>query len=70
MGGISGGTGGSAYQPQSYQEPSDFSKVAGAAGTVASLFAMSDVELKNNIKKVGELEPGIGWYTWDWNDKG
>ena len=27
------------------------------------------IPLKTNIKKVGELEPGIGWYTWDWNDK-
>jgi hypothetical protein len=30
----------------------------------------SDIDLKTNIKKVGELEPNIGWYTWDWNDKG
>jgi hypothetical protein len=30
----------------------------------------SDVELKENIKKVGELQPGVGWYTWDWNDAG
>ena len=29
----------------------------------------SDLELKNNIKKVTDVEPNIGWYTWDWNDK-
>jgi len=70
MGGISGGTGSSAYQPQSYQAPSSFSKAAGAIGTVATLAGMfSDTDLKTNIKKVGELEPGIGWYTWDWNEK-
>ena len=71
MGGISGGTGSSAYQPQSYQAPSSFSKAAGAVGTIGTLIgAFSDVDLKTNIKKVSELEPGIGWYTWDWNDKG
>ena len=73
MGGISGGTGSSPYQPQSYQDPSKFSKVAGAIGTIGTIagaFMKSDVDLKTNIKKVGELEPGIGWYTWDWNDKG
>ena len=69
MGGISGGTGTSAYQRGSYQEPSSASKALGAAGTIASLFAISDVELKTNIKKIGEVEPNIGWYTWDWNDK-
>ena len=69
VGGQSGGTGSSPYQRASYQDPSTFSKVAGAVGTVASIFS-SDVELKDNIKKIGELEPGVGWYTWDWNDKG
>ena len=67
MGGISGGTGTSAYQRGSSQVPSTASQVLGAVG---SFFSGSDVDLKTNIKKVGELEPGIGWYTWDWNDKG
>jgi len=68
---ISGGTQGQSYQPQSYQKPSAFSQLLGAAGTAAgAYFGASDVELKENIKKVGELEPGVGWYTWDWNDKG
>ena len=66
---ISGGTQGQSYQPQSYQKPSEFSQAVGTAGQIASLFALSDVELKDNIKKVGELEPGVGWYTWDWNAK-
>jgi len=66
MGGISGGTGTSAYQRGSSQVPSTASQVLGAVGS----FFSSDVELKDNIKKVGELEPGIGWYTWDWNNKG
>ena len=66
---ISGGTSGSPYQPQSYQKPSGFSQALGALGSAASIYMASDVELKENIKKVGELEPGVGWYTWDWNDK-
>ena len=71
MGGLSGGTGTSGYQRGSYQDPSTFSKAAGAIGTIGTIAGMfSDLELKDNIKKVGDLEPGIGWYTWDWNDKG
>ena len=67
---ISGGTQGSPYQPQSYQKPSGFSQALGALGSAASIYMASDVELKENIKKVGELEPGVGWYTWDWNETG
>jgi len=69
-GGLSGGTGAAVNNPTSYQDPSTFSKIAGAAGTIGTLVGMSDVELKTNIKKIGEVEPNIGWYTWDWNDKG
>jgi hypothetical protein len=32
----------------------------------ASIYAMSDVRLKESIKKVGELANGIGVYTWKW----
>jgi len=73
MGGISGGTGTSAYQRGVYQQPTALGQAVGAAGTIMTgLGAMgfSDIELKENITKIGELEPGIGWYTWDWNDKG
>ena len=73
MGGISGGTGTSAYQRGVYQQPTALGQAVGAAGTIMTgLGAMgkSDMDLKTNIKKVGELEPGVGWYTWDWNDKG
>ena len=76
MGGISGGTGTSAYQRGVYQQPTALGQAVGAAGTIATgLGALgfqpfSDVDLKENIKKIGELEPGINWYTWDWNDKG
>ena len=66
MGGISGGTGTSAYQRSTAQVPSTASQIL---GTIGSIFSKSDANLKTNIKKVGELDPGIGWYTWDWNDK-
>ena len=54
-------------QNSTYQKPSTFSKVANIAGTVASFFP-SDIRLKENVIKVDEVEPGVGWYTWDWND--
>jgi hypothetical protein len=76
MGGISGGTGTSAYHRGVYQQPTALGQAVGAAGTIATGLGslgytpFSDVDLKENIKKIGELEPGINWYTWDWNDKG
>jgi hypothetical protein len=72
MGGISGGTGTSAYQRGTTQVPSGAAQAVGnVAKAVAAYYtASSDIDLKTNIKKVGELEPGVGWYTWDWNDKG
>ena len=39
-----------------------------AAGTVASIVAASDIRLKENVMKIDEVQPGVGWYTWDWND--
>jgi hypothetical protein len=33
-----------------------------------SNFLPSDIRLKENVIKVDEIEPGVGWYTWDWND--
>ena len=54
---------------QGVQQPSDFAKAQQIASIGASLFAMSDSRLKKNIKKFDDVEPGIGWYTWDWNDK-
>jgi hypothetical protein len=56
-----------AQQNQAYQQPSTFSKVANVAGTVASFFP-SDIRLKENVMKVDDVQPGVGWYTWDWND--
>jgi hypothetical protein len=32
----------------------------------ATIYGMSDIRLKESIKKVGELANGIGVYTWKW----
>ena len=70
-GGISGGTGAQIYQPQVFTQPSFLEQAAGAgaAGAGIASVAMSDVELKENIRKVGDYDNNLGWYEWDWNDK-
>ena len=66
------GYGAQAGQAGAYQQPSGLAKAGGIIGTLgqigATLFG-SDIRLKENIKKVDEGESGIGWYTWDWNEK-
>lgn len=32
-------------------------------------FGFSDIRLKTNIKKVGELDSGLNWYSWIWSDE-
>ena len=73
-GGISGGTGAQIYQPQVYQQPSLLSQIGGAAGSIGTAAAgiaaaASDMELKENIRRVGDYDDNLGWYEWDWNDK-
>ena len=46
-----------------------FQQLAGAAGTGAQI-AASDIRLKTEIKRVGELENGIPVYRWKWTKKG
>jgi hypothetical protein len=29
----------------------------------------SDARLKKNVKRIGTIQDGLGWYEWDWNDK-
>ena len=52
-------------QNQAYQEPSKFSKAANIASTI---FSFSDIRLKENVMKISDVQPGVGWYTWTWND--
>ena len=68
-GGISGGTGAQIYQPQVFTRPSPLSQAAGLASAAAGAVAMSDVELKENIRRVGDYDNNLGWYEWDWNNK-
>ena len=70
-GGISGGTGAQIYQPQVFTQPSFLEQAAGAASAGAGVAAVaaSDVELKENIRKVGDYDNNLGWYEWDWNNK-
>ena len=68
-GGISGGTGAQIYQPQVFTQPSPLSQAAGVGSMIAGAVAASDVELKENIRRVGDYDNNLGWYEWDWNDK-
>lgn len=34
----------------------------------ASLVGMSDMRLKTNVERVGDLPNGLGLYTWDWTE--
>ena len=49
------------------QGPSSFDNIRKAAGTVASIYALSDSRLKENITHLGE-DRGYNVYSWDWND--
>ena len=68
-GGISGGTGAQIYQPQVFTQPSPLSQAAGVGSMIAGAVAASDVELKENIRRVGDYDNNLGWYEWDWNNK-
>lgn len=45
---------------------------AGLAETAIGLGSMffSDRRLKTAIVKIGELSSGLGWYSWEWSEKG
>ena len=68
-GGVSGGTGAQIYQPQVVTQPSPLSQAAGLGSMIAGAVGASDVELKENIRRVGDYDNNLGWYEWDWNDK-
>ncbi len=68
-GGVSGGTGAQIYQPQVFTQPSPLSHAAGVGSMIAGAVAASDVELKENIRRVGDYDNNLGWSEWDWTDK-
>ena len=51
-----------------YQQPNTAARLGSALSFGAQFMPPSDIRLKENVMKVGEVEPGVGWYTWDWND--
>lgn len=42
----------------------------GSAGVGGLVGLLSDMRLKQNIEKVGELPSGLAWYKWEWTDEG
>jgi len=58
-------------QGQAQTRGSFGAQALGAVGTLASAgkaLGYSDIRLKENVMKVDDVQPGVGWYTWDWND--
>jgi len=45
------------------QGPSPFGQITGALGAIGSIYAMSDIALKNNINYIGKSPSGINIYT-------
>ena len=58
-------------QGQAQTRGSFGAQALGAVGTLASAakgLNLSDIRLKENVMKIDDVQPGVGWYTWDWND--
>ena len=51
------------------QKPEQKPNILGALISGAAV-AMSDINLKENITKVGQYASGLNIYTWTWNSKG
>lgn len=52
------------------KQPGLFDYLTLAASTAGAYYgAQSDIRLKKNIKKIGELANGLGVYTWEWKSK-
>ena len=45
-----------------------FGTIASLASTIIPLLPLSDIRLKSNIEKIGELNSGINLYRWEWNE--
>jgi len=55
------------YTSTPMQGPSPFGQVTGALGAIGSIYAMSDIALKNNINYIGKSPSGINIYTFNYN---
>ncbi len=67
MPGYTTGFGSGQSQVGTYQQPSTAGRVMSAL-SFGSNFMPSDIRLKENVMKIGDVQPGVGWYTWTWND--
>ncbi len=67
MPGYSTGFGSGQQGVGTYQQPGTAARAMNALSFGAN-FMPSDIRLKENVIKVDEVEPGVGWYTWNWND--
>jgi len=55
------------YTSTPMQGPSPFGQVTGALGAIGSIYAMSDIALKNNINLIGKSPSGINIYTFNYS---
>ena len=55
------------------QQPQQKSNLLGnvvQGGLTAAAIYFSDINLKDNITKIGQYASGLNMYTWTWNSKG
>ena len=50
------------------QSASRSGSIFGAIGSVIGGLFASDIRLKTNIEKIGELNPAVDLYRWEWNE--
>ena len=50
------------------QKSSKSGAIFGAIGSVIGGLFASDIRLKTNIEKIGELNPAVNLYRWEWNE--
>lgn len=55
---------------QDQQGPDLLGAAVQGASAAAMAAAMSDINLKENIVKIGKYGSGLNMYTWDWNEEG
>ena len=67
MGAYTGGTGSQLGTTPTYQQPSTFQNVLGAASTIAGMWP-SDMLLKDNVRRIGQTDGGANVFAWEWND--
>jgi len=57
------------YAARQQRAGAESSALWGGLGTFAGIVAGSDIQLKNDLKRVGTNAQGLGLYTWNWNNE-